>query len=114
MGVAASVGAFLDAAQTGDIDRVRDLSRSSLGGVVFTVKDIFRFYQNIAVIGRTTVSTQVSVGTRDPRQIEASQQIIPTVYHVGGGRRIGGGRNAGVCELCQIRALGGRTPSVTP
>ena len=78
------------------------------------MKGIFRFYQHIAVIGRTTVSTQVSVGTRDPRQIEASQQIIPTVYHVGGGRRIGGGRNAGVCELCQIRALGGRTPSVTP
>jgi hypothetical protein len=56
------------------------------------------------------VSTQVYVGTRDPRQIEASQQIIPTVYHVGGGRRIGGGRNAGVCELCQNKALGGPQP----
>ena len=89
-------------------------SRSSLELVYLAVKDIFRFYPNIAVIGRTTVSTQVSVGTRDPRQIEASQQIIPTVYHVGGGRRIGGGRNAGVCELCQNKGAGRPTTLFTP
>ena len=89
-------------------------SRSSLEVYRLAVKDIFRFYPNIAVIGRTTVSTQVSVGTRDPRQIEASQQIIPTVYHVGGGRRIGGGRNAGVCELCQNKGAGRPTTPFTP
>jgi hypothetical protein len=46
------------------------------------------------------VSTQPYLGTRDPRQIEARQQVLPTVYHVGGGRMGGGGRNAGDCERC--------------
>ena len=35
--------------------------------------------RNIAVFGRSTVSTQPYLGTRDPRQIEARQQVLPIV-----------------------------------
>jgi hypothetical protein len=80
-------------------------SCTSVGVLFFTVRGVSGNFRNIAVFGRSTVSTQPYLGTRDSRQIEARQHVLPTVYHVGGGRMGGGGRNASL-ERCLTKALG--------